>query len=336
MWKITNEKNKEYLIKFRVKLINPLMKSILYYKLKESNYSTYNAYLESKSKFLENNSDILKLVVSKKVDGIKISDCIEALIKKDISYIFNQYKIYILQTKFLDDFNYNINQESIDEHFTIIFKNFLYTKFFTYEDIWCAIDSSFSDYNRKIFHNNFREENDMAVCPYCDAAIISDGNLNIEHFLPKDKYPFLSMHPNNLISACYGCNMSEGKSTNYFIPITSPYICQVGDKIIFELDKHNKKVIISNNGNKEIKNYIKLIKLDKRYESLTIYNIVSSKGNQIFRNLWKSENVYHEKIDKILFEEYLMYKKEPLTFAAKSLFKDLSLYEDYKKATYGK
>lgn len=57
---------------------------------------------------------------------------------------------------------------------------------------------------------------------------------------------------------------------------------------------------------------------------------------EIFRNLWKLENVYHEKIENILFEEYLMYKKEPLTFAAKSLFKDLSLYEDYKKAINGK
>lgn len=33
---------------------------------------------------------------------------------------------------------------------------------------------------------------------------------------------------------------------------------------------------------------------------------------------------------------YLMYKKEPLTFAAKSLFMDLSFYEDYKKAINGK
>lgn len=129
MWKITNEKSKKYLIRFREKLINPLMKSILYYKLKESNYSNYYIYLESKSKFLENNRDILKLVVSKKVDRIKISDCIEALIKKDISYIFNQYKIYILQTKNLDDFNYNIKQELIDENFTIIFKNFFILNF---------------------------------------------------------------------------------------------------------------------------------------------------------------------------------------------------------------
>jgi len=38
-----------------------------------------------------------------------------------------------------------------------------------------------------------------------------------------------------------------------------------------------------------------------------------------------------EKIDEILFEDYLLFKKEPLTFATKCIYRDIVYYEDYKR-----
>lgn len=332
MWKVTNETNKILLDEFREKLINPLMKTILNYKLQGTKYSSIIKFLDSDNLIVKNNRNILKLVSSRKINKKKISYYIEKLKKKSFPYLLNQYKIYIEQTKALDAFNYNIKQELIDDNLRVIFSNYFYEKLFKDKKLWNEINKKIIKFDRKEFHKNFKEENGLSVCPYCDAdTIISDGNIIIEHFMPRDRYPFLSMHPNNLISACHGCNAGDGKGTNYYLPVTSPYNCQIGNEITFDLDKSKKKVILNSNGNNEIENYIKLLKLSTKYESETIYSIISSKGDTIFRQWWNLEKKYHEKIDINLINDYLMYKKEPLTFAAKSIFKDISHYENFKK-----
>jgi hypothetical protein len=52
----------------------------------------------------------------------------------------------------------------------------------------------------------------LYVCPICDKEI-SDGDVDeniavcdLDHFFPKSVYPFLSVHPYNLIPACKECN----------------------------------------------------------------------------------------------------------------------------------
>ncbi len=333
MWKVTNEKNKRYLNEFRKKLIDPFMKEILNYKLKENKFLLFSNYLNSNEFIFDDSKELLKVVISIKKDGKKIENYIEELKKKDLLYLINQYNIYQKQTKSLDDMNYNIVFEYVDEIYKTIFSRFFYQTFFTDKRIWHEINSQFSNYNRLEFHHNFKKENDMSICPYCDIdTITSDGNVIIEHYMPKDKYPFLAMHPNNLISACYGCNGSHGKSIDYYIPITSPFKKQIGDEIIFDLDNTNKKVILRSTCNEEIDNYIKMLKLKEKYESESVFNILNNKSKQIFRLCWNFENMCNERIDEILFEDYLLFKKEPLTFATKSVYRDIVYYENYKRS----
>ncbi|PIH03105.1 hypothetical protein [Clostridium combesii] len=332
MWKVTNEENKKYLIAFRKRLINPLMKSILIYKLKENKYNSFSNYLNSHEFVFGNSKELLKIAISITKDGKKIGDYIEEIKKKELSYLINQYNVYQNQTKSLDNLDYNIVFEPVDEIYKTIFSKFFYQSFFTDNRIWCEINSQLSNYNRLEFHHNFKKENDMSICPYCDIdTITSDGNVIIEHYMPKDKYPFLAMHPNNLISACYGCNGPHGKRINYYIPITSPYKKQIGDEIIFNLDKKNKKVVLSSLDNEEVNNFIKMLNLKEKYESESVFNILNNKSKQIFRQCWKYENMCTEKIDEILFEDYLLFKKEPLTFATKCIYRDIVYYEDYKR-----
>lgn len=62
-------------------------------------------------------------------------------------------------------------------------------------------------------HRGFRRTDFVAgfgtlkVCPYCDNYLQTTV---IDHFLPKDSFPFLSCHPENLIPSCSDSNQDDG------------------------------------------------------------------------------------------------------------------------------
>lgn len=63
--------------------------------------------------------------------------------------------------------------------------------------------------NRKTFLASYGLVNrKITVCPVCDQK--SDLR-ELDHFLPKSIYPFLSLHPFNLIPVCKDCNSTEIK-----------------------------------------------------------------------------------------------------------------------------
>ena len=41
------------------------------------------------------------------------------------------------------------------------------------------------------------------MCPYCDTKL---QKIELDHFLPKSSFPFLSVHPDNLVPACHDSN----------------------------------------------------------------------------------------------------------------------------------
>ena len=52
----------------------------------------------------------------------------------------------------------------------------------------------------------------LEVCPACDGARPERIDIKVyadaDHFLPKSKYPFLAVHPANLVPVCLACNRS--------------------------------------------------------------------------------------------------------------------------------
>jgi len=71
------------------------------------------------------------------------------------------------------------------------------------------------NFDRSQFVEIFKKENFDRVCPFCD------GDMNgpqVDHWLPKSKYPALSCHPKNLVPVCYRCNSRECKGEQ--CPIT--------------------------------------------------------------------------------------------------------------------
>ena len=61
------------------------------------------------------------------------------------------------------------------------------------------------------YYNIIKEQAKLNICPICGIRPVK----NLDHYLPKAKYPTLSVTPNNLIPSCRDCNMDKRDSTSY-------------------------------------------------------------------------------------------------------------------------
>ena len=65
----------------------------------------------------------------------------------------------------------------------------------------------------------FCDHNKIGVCPYCDGSL-SGTRAKLDHILPKESFPFLSVTPDNLVPACTDCNSIQIKGRK--IPLSQP------------------------------------------------------------------------------------------------------------------
>lgn len=78
------------------------------------------------------------------------------------------------------------------------------------------LNADCGNFTAQDFLNAFVKANEgLWVCPVCDVTpyftIVQRKNqqsiyADIDHYLPKDKYPHLSIHPYNLVPLCHSCN----------------------------------------------------------------------------------------------------------------------------------
>lgn len=341
MWKVTNKTNYAILDDFRVSLIEPLFTEIINYKSLALNcgFRKYIDYLPIKC---PGSKDVLSYINKRKKNKVLFSDLVDNIIKKNtLSKIKKYYQIYKSQNNKISKKDYNIKEEAIDDEFKELFIDFFYEKFFDYPKIWTLIDPvkyKTIQLSRKMFVENFKKENDIEVCPYCDMDTTYNlTNNEIEHFMPKSIFPFLSMNANNLIPSCQSCNKKvDGKGTNMYNPIYSPLNLQMGDNIKFDNNFIMKRILISAD-NINIMNYIKLLQLDKRYSSTRIYNLVEIKAEAIFDTIYDLDEMSKTGLSELDIINYIekkctrYAKKEPLSFALKNIYKKYDLYLDYKR-----
>jgi hypothetical protein len=87
------------------------------------------------------------------------------------------------------------------------FESFYNPSFYTGYRIPTAGNSA--DFTRRRFVQDFQDCNsDLSVCPMCDGDL---GNAKVDHFFPRAAYPYLSVHPLNLVPICDDCNGPGGK-----------------------------------------------------------------------------------------------------------------------------
>ncbi len=318
MWQVNNEVNKTVLISYGV-LISSFFRLAIQIS-KQSNKSTLLAdgdFLSNefkKTAYLD--ARLLTINISAQ-DQIK--PLIEEIVCLNTTILKEQFEIYKYQNKEVSNKNYNLVQLQHPDCLKKIFKDYFYTKFFGIDWIWSELIET--EYTRSMFKTNFKEENKLYVCSYCDTDTISNArNAWIEHFLPKSKFPFISCNPFNLIPSCTACNVAgSGKGENIKNPIVSQYNRQIGDYLEFEYE--DGEILIKNNTDDNIENFIELLKLRNRYKEESVNSRILSTLKINYSNALGQKN--KNDFNKDIFFDFLhdMGRNNGLYFVQKDLLK---------------
>lgn len=70
-------------------------------------------------------------------------------------------------------------------------------------------------------------------CAYCEARFLAVSFGDIEHILPKSKFPELVVDWDNLTLACSRCNQHKGSKHDPQLPFVNPYRDRVEDHLLF-------------------------------------------------------------------------------------------------------
>jgi hypothetical protein len=155
------------------------------------------------------------------------------------------------------------------------------------------LDSGFTLYlngnqfkiNRDTLIASFYESNPkLEVCPACDGSRPDKVNNKIyadaDHFLPKSKYPFLSIHPANIVPLCLDCNRlfklnfdpiddhNDAPLVNSFHPYCKCAIEYVDIKVVIS-DTGVKRIVIKDKDgmpSRRVNNLNNTFKLEQRWQ----------------------------------------------------------------------
>lgn len=288
--------------------------------------------LKQKKENLEktiNEAELLIYIYKRKHKRIQFSDCITSLLLNYSELDIRKHMyIYYRQNKELKQRKNYILEQKVPDEWNKIFKLFFYEKFFTMESVWKYIDGK--PYSREMFHDNFKEDNDLLVCPYCDSADISDnGNLEVEHFWPESIYPFLAMNPLNLYSSCKSCNRpASGKGWKILDPISMPFYEQIGNSVCFKPNVDERKIHIKGK-TPATNNFVKLINLEDRYSEKGGYRVVEIMASTIYATIKQLESKGETVSDKDITEyvsRKIIPKVQPHYFVTKDIMKDYNKY----------
>lgn len=259
------------------------------------------------------------------IPAVRLIEYCEEIVKNlDLKTIEFTIKLYSDQKNKICIGSYAIREEIVHEMFHKLFTDFLYTVLFDNANIWLAIGKS--HFSRTVFHDNFKKDNgNLSVCPYCDLdTIVSSGTHEVEHFLPKSKFPLIALFSRNLFSACMGCNRPGSKGAKVVKKITSPYCLEIGEKIGFNFLSVEKKIeIFSNPKNDEIVGYLELVNLPARYEKEHVWNFFEKRKSALFESLQGRKFV-----DSVALEDYVKAQQDgvPLKYAIKYWIKKFPEY----------
>ena len=186
------------------------------------------------------------------------------------------YKDYILQT--LPNTSWN-EIEDIIKGDKNIFKKFI-DKFGSIKDNNLLLAFGYANFTHSKKEWNAYEyckALGINVCPYCNENfILTIGSTKekairpqLDHFYPKEKFPYLSCSIFNLIPSCGSCNHIK---SNNEVKIIYPYDEEFGDDFPFRVKMNNQlepTVFIKENNahsnNDKVKNSLGMFKINERY-----------------------------------------------------------------------
>jgi hypothetical protein len=181
--------------------------------------------------------------------------------------------------------------------------------------------------NRDTLIISFFESNpNLEVCPACDGSRPDKINSKIyadaDHFLPKSKYPFLSIHPANIVPLCLDCNRlfkvsfdpidepNNAPLLNSFHPYGRCAIENIDIKVVIN-DKGVKRILIVDKDgtqSRRVKNLNSTLKLEQRWRDRlrqSVDSIMEELSREARRIKRKGLNPMNSKELKIELEDML-------------------------------
>lgn len=86
----------------------------------------------------------------------------------------------------------------------------------------------------------------VRVCPYCNIDMLPNStNLQYDHYLEKDKFPYLRLNLYNLVPSCPNCNQYRRKKIKIhdFVTYPYPYRDSIDKEAKFDLEVENLEVL---------------------------------------------------------------------------------------------
>lgn len=225
---------------------------------------------------------------------VRLSDKHKNLHKKFICMCIEKSEILAIGSpEELRNFEMNIDSETKqllakDNYRQYLLKLFGYQKFvdkaytsheiITYENY----DKAKTRFKKQWSPYHFVLSGKLRVCPYCNRQYITplykhsskQGNVklraDLDHFFPKEKYPYFSMSLYNLVPSCKFCNSSLKGTKEFHIDDIHPYEENFGDYFKFYLDtikeKEKLKITVEKENNSRMNRYFEIFPIEDLYQ----------------------------------------------------------------------
>lgn len=192
----------------------------------------------------------------------------------------------------------------------------------------------------------------IRVCPYCNRQYItplftltSQMRADIDHFLPKSKYPYFSMSLYNLIPVCKSCNSSLKGTKEFTKGDLNPYTDSFDDYAKFYADISVDKPIHiyinkKDDSSKKINNYLDIFKLELQYnyhinqvEELIYKRLAYSEQfmEDLIKDRFKDSDVTKEDLKEFLIGykgDKIKINDEPLAKFRRDIAHQLNFFDD--------
>lgn len=184
-------------------------------------------------------------------------------------------------------------------------------------------DGRLTAFHRTEYLKEYLAKNpDVQVCPYCDGDL---SPAEIDHFLPKSKYPQLSCHPLNLVPVCGGCNTRENKGEKVPLEIDAedqmaawfhPFLRTAKDsfEVQFVQDGHRTQPILTG------LDPVSQVRLDHLTELVNLKKRWQVSLARIFRATQRKLDRHFGGVSTTVSEEQVSNKLSEWAFAAESEF----------------
>lgn len=179
----------------------------------------------------------------------------------------------------------------------------------TYKSVYKLFVNCGYNSNAKEWKRYVRADVQIDTCPYCNRNFIrmSEANENLQnmqldHFYPKDKYPFLAICLYNLVPCCSVCNGSGKKGNIDPNTMVNPFALKDSNGILFKVHMGNKPMgdlrrcasvmdISISSPNGQMSENIKVFKLQQMYDTHKDYA-----AEIYYKHRMKLNAVYYQKV----------------------------------------